>query len=338
MIKRSYILMQNPIVPSISAEPLAPATSATPVVPPTPIQSATAPTPQVKHAGFWIRFVAIMVDGLVINIAGTILAFIFGMVLAIPGSGNPEKIITIFAYVVAILGSWAYYIIMTHRYGATLGKMLVGITVKSDDYEKLSLGRIILRETIGKIISAIIICIGYIMAAFTERKQALHDKMAHSVVVYKDPTGPHGKGLVIGVIIAVIVPVIAVIGIMASVVLTSLEAAREKASDAALMSRLTFLKSNAETYHSEMGSYSQSDDCLSGMFSDPSMELIMNDIGAEEAMCYAAEDSYAVSAQREVSKDWYCVDSSGYSGKGMAVVALDDGVAAKCVKAYMMEK
>jgi uncharacterized RDD family membrane protein YckC len=181
------------------------------------VEGGTAvPTPQVKYAGFWIRYVANFVDGLVLIIPQVIVSFILG-------STSPISKIS------GLLVSWIYFIWMTNSYQATLGKRAVGIRVLSDNSEKLSLGQIIIRETIGKFISAIIFLIGYIMAGFTERKQALHDKIASTTVVYNDP---NKKTPVWVFIVAIVLPVLMVVGIVASIVLVSLNAARNKAIEA----------------------------------------------------------------------------------------------------------
>ncbi len=66
--------------------------------------------------------------------------------------------------------------------GATPGKMAVGIKVVRGNGERLTLGRSIGRY-FATILSSIILCIGYLMAAFTDRKQALHDMVCDTVVV-----------------------------------------------------------------------------------------------------------------------------------------------------------
>jgi uncharacterized RDD family membrane protein YckC len=67
---------------------------------------------------------------------------------------------------------------------ATLGKMAVGIKVTDMNGERISFGKATGRH-FAKIISAIILLIGYIMAAFDSKKQALHDKMAGTLVLNK---------------------------------------------------------------------------------------------------------------------------------------------------------
>lgn len=185
-----------------------------PVVPPAPTAQPAAAAPvTLKYAGFWIRFIASMVDGVILIIPSILIQIIVDGPI-----GN----------ILYFILTYLYFILMTEHKGATLGKMFVGLTVKSDDLQKLSIGKIILRETVGKWISAIILGIGYYMVGFTAKKQGLHDMMAHSVVVYKDPSKKYTARIVIATIIAVVLPALIFLGIMASVVLVSLDTARTK--------------------------------------------------------------------------------------------------------------
>jgi len=67
---------------------------------------------------------------------------------------------------------------------ATLGKMALGIVVTDMDGKRISFGRAVGRN-LGKIISQIILLIGYFMIAFTQKKQGLHDIIANCLVVVK---------------------------------------------------------------------------------------------------------------------------------------------------------
>jgi uncharacterized RDD family membrane protein YckC len=67
---------------------------------------------------------------------------------------------------------------------ATVGKMVLGIKVTDLDGNKLDFVKALVRN-LCKIISSLIMCIGYIMAGFTEKKQALHDMIASTLVVKK---------------------------------------------------------------------------------------------------------------------------------------------------------
>jgi len=88
-------------------------------------------------------------------------------------------------YPLIIVGQWLYYALMesSSRQG-TLGKMALRIIVTDLDGKRISFGKASGRY-FGKIISGIILYIGFIMIAFTEKKQGLHDMLASTLVVMK---------------------------------------------------------------------------------------------------------------------------------------------------------
>jgi uncharacterized RDD family membrane protein YckC len=86
---------------------------------------------------------------------------------------------------VMFIAGWLYFALMeSSNKGATLGKMALSLRVTGMNGEKISFAKATGRY-FGKIISGMILCIGYIMAGFTEKKQALHDMMAGCLVVRK---------------------------------------------------------------------------------------------------------------------------------------------------------
>ena len=88
------------------------------------------------------------------------------------------------AITIVFIIDWLYYAIMESRKGATFGKMALGITVLDMSGRPVSFGRATGRY-FGKILSGIILGIGYIIAGFTQQKQALHDILAGCIVVNK---------------------------------------------------------------------------------------------------------------------------------------------------------
>jgi len=143
-----------------------------------PVQYAQQPTQVValRYAGFWIRFVAAIVDTIIVWIGSFIVSITLAATMPVPAW---------LIYSIEFIIPFVYFIVMTDKYQATFGKMIVGIKVIADNGQNASLGSIILREIIGKLVSMLILMIGYVMAGFTEKKQALHDMMAGTVVVYK---------------------------------------------------------------------------------------------------------------------------------------------------------
>lgn len=162
--------------------------------------TAAAPTAQVKYAGFWIRFAAYLFDALVISFAFNLI-YIPLFLLTKPLTTTINWVFLGIMFFIQIIIVAFYYILLTYKYQATFGKMILGLKVVSKNFERPSLGRVIVREIPAKIISGLILYIGFVMAGFTQRKQALHDKIARTVVVYKDPSkkiAMEAAGLAVG--------------------------------------------------------------------------------------------------------------------------------------------
>jgi uncharacterized RDD family membrane protein YckC len=156
---------------------------------------ATAPiraTAPVRYAGFWIRFVAALIDGILVGCANAIIGAVFGFShMSLVRGGDPLANLPILvaamtkSIIVGTLLSWLYHAYMeSSETQATLGKMVVGVKVSDVNLQRISFGQATARH-FSKYISAMILMIGYIMAGFTEKKQALHDMIAGTVVSYK---------------------------------------------------------------------------------------------------------------------------------------------------------
>ncbi len=155
-----------------------------------------------NYAGFWLRFVALIIDAIVIYCAQ---AFLIVPILALVGINFASNIAnadsmsqselagSIFSFIAALSGLIfllyailiLYYSLMeSSKYQATLGKMALGLKVTDMNGSKLDFGKAFVRN-LCKIISSFIFYIGYLLAAFTEKKQALHDMIASTLVVKK---------------------------------------------------------------------------------------------------------------------------------------------------------
>lgn len=121
-------------------------------------------------AGIGKRFVALLIDGFIIGLVRTmVLAPIFGK--------RP------FAAVLAV--SILYWALMeSSKYRATLGKMVMGLYVGDMDGRPLAVGAAFIRAG-GKAFSTVIFGVGYVVAFFTQNKQALHDLIAKTLVFDK---------------------------------------------------------------------------------------------------------------------------------------------------------
>jgi uncharacterized RDD family membrane protein YckC len=138
------------------------------------------------YAGFWRRFAAFFIDNIIMGIAGGILGAIVGMAAVSSGNAPGGQIspgLSAGVQLLSFLMQLVYFAGMESSSSqATLGKLALGIKVVDLHGWRITFGRAIGRN-LARILSAIILGIGYIMAAFTERKQALHDMMAGTLVV-----------------------------------------------------------------------------------------------------------------------------------------------------------
>ncbi|GAA4856413.1 RDD family protein [Paenibacillus vulneris] len=136
--------------------------------------AAARPLEGRQYAGFWIRFAAVIIDGIALQIVFSILNVMLGY-----SAMEPPRAVS----ALESLLSCIYYVTMTVAWGQTLGKMAVGIEVVREDGRPNGVGWIILREVIGKFVSGLILCIGFMMAGWDREKRALHDRMAGTRVV-----------------------------------------------------------------------------------------------------------------------------------------------------------
>ena len=140
-----------------------------------------------SYAGFWMRFFAYLIDIIILQVATSIVYFantlrqmrvsFDDIDLDLYGNISVGENISIGLF--ALL----YFSIMeSSKLQATLGKMALGIKVVDLNGQRISFVNALGRY-FGKILSGIIFLIGYIMAAFTKKKQALHDILAGTLVI-----------------------------------------------------------------------------------------------------------------------------------------------------------
>ncbi len=140
----------------------------------TDVETATTYT----YAGFWLRFVATIIDLIIVSVVS---AFIGAIIAGGDDTGTVSATLNLF-------GDWLYCALMeSSKFQGTVGKLVLGLIVTDDQYRPISFGRATWRY-LGHLLSTIILGIGFIMAAFTTRKQCLHDIMAGTLVV-KKPSG-----------------------------------------------------------------------------------------------------------------------------------------------------
>lgn len=150
------------------------------------------------YAGFWRRFAAAFIDAIVTAIGSVlfgvpVLVLMMLVVIAEGEEPDPVALTAVFegaAQILALFFSWMYFALMeSSRLQATLGKLAVGIRVTDLAGNRIGFEKATWRY-FGKFISALPLLGGFVMAAFTARRQALHDRMAGCLVLNRHQPPP----------------------------------------------------------------------------------------------------------------------------------------------------
>lgn len=204
----SSVLTGNAVVAAVpppsmagSVPPISPVTAS-------PVASYNQPVAPVyvslsgPYAGFWLRLVAHLIDGAIATV-------VFGLVVAItvatvgtaffrgftpgaydrpPNTMFPAAVLGVFLVLlpIMIVVTWLYFALMeASAHQGTFGKMALGLFVTDLQGQRVSFGRASGRFFARFITGLIPLALGYIMAGFTEKKQALHDLIASCLVLKK---------------------------------------------------------------------------------------------------------------------------------------------------------
>ncbi len=165
-------------------------------------RAAETAAPQGGYAGFWLRFAAWFIDTLILS--ATFLIVLVPLVPAFlrhrpfeppivgpfeqPIPGGSDAILLFASWVLAVwllalAAIWLYFALFeSSSWQATPGKRALGLYVTDMQYRPISFARATGRN-LGKIVSGMILYIGFLMAGFTEKKQALHDMLADCLVL-----------------------------------------------------------------------------------------------------------------------------------------------------------
>jgi uncharacterized RDD family membrane protein YckC len=189
-----------PVAPHAPVPPAGAVIRSTPVppgvyAPPIDAGLIVAPRP---YAGFWLRLVAHLIDSvLTLIVTGVVLGVCVlgigvGTIKEMFAGANQDPALpfTVMSWlllggIVMLVLQWLYYAWMeSSEHQATLGKMALGLIVTDLNDQRVSFGRATGRF-FAKIITNYTFLIGYIMAGFTEKKQALHDMIASTLVLRK---------------------------------------------------------------------------------------------------------------------------------------------------------
>lgn len=156
-------------------------------MPQTEIDSTETYQP-VHYAGFWIRVAAAIIDAIILSGVNFAVNAIFRLFLLDTNLGPHAQVNVTYkvaTFLTSVAGPIFYecYFLASSWMG-TPGMKLAGIKIVDYAGDRISLGRAFIRY-LSQILSAVILFIGYFMIAFDRRKQGLHDKLAKTLVIYR---------------------------------------------------------------------------------------------------------------------------------------------------------
>ncbi|MEO7324222.1 MAG: RDD family protein [Dokdonella sp.] len=147
--------------------------------------SIALPAGAAIGAGFWRRCAAMLLDGVVIGVISWVVSALGMTMLASGGSTSAIVAGSFGMSLLMVIVDWLYFALQESSAAqATLGKRAMGIKVTDDYGRRIGFGRASGRF-FGKIISGLILYIGFMLAGWTARKQALHDMIAGTMVVFR---------------------------------------------------------------------------------------------------------------------------------------------------------
>ena len=147
---------------------------------------------EFNYSGFWRRFVALIIDSVILAIVGAIiggvLGAIIGFILGFNGVDIPtiKTITSVVGGMAGLVLNWIYFTAYeSSSKQATLGKRMMGMYVTDINGQRITFAKANGRY-FGKILSGLLVCIGFVMAGFTKKKQGLHDIMASTLVIQRN--------------------------------------------------------------------------------------------------------------------------------------------------------
>lgn len=143
------------------------------------LRQGESPVMSFRYAGFWIRFAALFLDGIIL--APITVGVTMYLLPALMGNDMGTQVLFQLGFTLLGIGYKAFF---NGKYGATPGKMVAGIRVVRPDGSGLGYG-LATGRAFAEIISGIVLYIGYLIAAFDTEKRSLHDRICNTRVIYK---------------------------------------------------------------------------------------------------------------------------------------------------------
>jgi uncharacterized RDD family membrane protein YckC len=192
-----------------------------------------------------------MIDSILIAVVSGVGMFALAVVGMASSSTAGIAAAVIMFWGLMIVGSVLYFAVLeSSAHQATLGKLAVGLIVTDAQGQRISFGRAVGRK-FSKVLSQMTFGIGYILAGFTDRKQALHDLVAGTLVVKKNPAR-NSVGVVIACVAAGSIPFV---GIVAAIAVPGLLRARMAGNETTAIRTMRSITAAQLSYFSRCGAY-----------------------------------------------------------------------------------
>lgn len=148
------------------------------------VKEGAAVPGQIVYGGFWIRFGAKFIDGLVQGAINMMIGFVAGLAVTSTTTDGSFPAMFIIVQIFQLGVAVAYTTFFLGKFGATPGKMACGLKVVTPEGGTVSYARAFGRH-FAEMLSGLILCIGYLMAATDQEKRTLHDRICNTRVIKK---------------------------------------------------------------------------------------------------------------------------------------------------------
>ena len=199
------------------------------------------------YGGFWVRLAAYFVDGFIVGLMMMIVMVLWIIAVGTKTAVEYDGVMTL---AVVVLGQFYHAYFLSSKRMATPGKRLCGLYVTDTGGHRLSFGRALWRN-VAAFFSYVTLYIGFIMAGFTERKQALHDKLAGTLVHRQ----PGSSAVVVIVIVLAIFFFVFVVGVLAAVAIPAYQDYTHRAKMAGVISAMSAARAPVVEHMASKGSW-----------------------------------------------------------------------------------
>ena len=135
----------------------------------------------IGYGGFWRRVLAYGIDLALVFVASAVIGVVSGLAAVL--LHMPPQEVRLFDGILGFVIGFLYFpLLESSEYGATFGKLWLGMRVVDEDGEQISFGRALVRY-FAKILSGLLVGLGFLIVGVTPRKRGLHDMIAGTMVM-----------------------------------------------------------------------------------------------------------------------------------------------------------